>query len=129
MIARWSYEAHEPMLSRWVKERGIADSAGPADLYPATGFVVDGIAVGFLYRTDAAALGWLDGIVTDPKASKDARATALRVLVTELYAEARRQGVRLVWATTSAPSLVELGKACGAKIYQRNHVCLSWTPR
>lgn len=124
MIARWDPVEHLPMLGEWLRARDIAMDAGTPDLYPRVGFVVNGIAVGFLYQTDAPAVAWLDGVVTDPASLPDARAAALRELVEALYAEASKLGCRLVWSTTSAPSLVELGQACGAKVMQRNHVCL-----
>lgn len=127
MIARWNPEEHMPLLGSWLRERGMADGAGWSEMYPPTGFVVDGIAVGFLYRTDAPHVAWLDGVVTDPKSNRADRASALSRLITELYAEADRTGIRLVFATTSAPSLVELGEACGARILQRNHVCIART--
>ena len=127
MIERWNPERHMPLLGRWLRERGMAESAGWSEMYPPTGFVVDGIAIGFLYRTDAPHVAWLDGVVSDPGSGPLERAQALKSLISELYAEADRQGVRLVFATTSAPSLVELGQAHGAKILQRNHVCLART--
>lgn len=127
MIARWDPEKHMSLLGSWLRARGQADGAGWAEMYPPFGLVVDDIAIGFLYRTDAAHIAWLDGVVTDPASTKEQRAEALSKLIPALYAEADRQGIRLVFATTSAPSLVELGKASGARILQRDHVCLART--
>lgn len=127
MIRAWEPERDLPRLGAWLRARGQAESAGWRELYPPTGFVADEIAIGFLYRTDAAHVAWLDGVVTDPKSTREQRAAALPKLIGALYAAADEQGVRLVFATTSAPSLVELGKAHGARILQRNHVCLART--
>jgi hypothetical protein len=127
MIRPWEPERDMPMLGGWLRARGQAVSAGWRELYPETGFVVDDVAIGFLYRTDAAHVGWLDGVVTDPYTTREQRAQALGELIPALYAEADRQGLRLVFATTAAPSLVELGKACGARILQCDHVCLART--
>ncbi len=127
MIERWNPESHMPMLGRWLRSREMAESAGWSEMYPETGLVVNGIVVGFLYRTDAPHVAWIDGVVSDPASSRDERAEALSILIPALYAEAEKQGVRLVFATTAVPSLIQLGEACGAKILQREHVCLAWT--
>lgn len=116
-----------PMLGNWLRARGQAHGAGWVELYPPTGLVVDDIAVGFLYRSDAPHVAWIDGVVTDPFSKPGERAAALGELIPALYAVAEKQGCRLVWANTSVPSLVELGKACGARILQRDLVCLAWT--
>jgi hypothetical protein len=129
MIERWNPAEHMPLLGKWLVARGLTTGAGWEELYPATGFVVDGCAIGFLYRTDAPHVGWLDGIVSDPDVPKTVRGPALYVLCKELYAEAERQGLRLVWATTAAPTLVAIGGELGAQVFGRDHVCLSWTPR
>lgn len=127
MIERWDPDKHMPTLGEWLRAREQAEGAGWAGLYPSTGFVADGIAIGFLYRTDAPDVAWIDGVVTDPATTSAARGEALGKLIPRLYEEAATLGIHVVWATTSAPRLVELGKACGARILQRDHVCLAWT--
>ncbi len=127
MIAAWNPSLHMPLLTKWLRERKQAENAGWRELYPATGYVADHIAVGFLYRTDAPDVGWIDGIVSDPNSSEDDRAVALKSLVRELYAEADRQGLKVVWACTAVPSLIALGQAAGAKVFQTDMTCLVWT--
>lgn len=127
MIVPWNPTLHMPLLGKWLKTRNQADGAGGRELYPATGYVVDNIVVGFLYRTDAPGVGWIDGIVSDPGSSESDRAVALKSLVRELYAEADRQGLTLVWACTAVPSLIALGQAAGAKVFQTGLTCLAWT--
>lgn len=129
MITPWVAEQHLSLLGSWLRGRGQADGAGPASLYPAVGFVVDGIAIGFLYQTDAPGVAWVDGFVTHPESKPEERAKALRELVEALYAKADALGITVVWSSTAIPSLVELGQACGAQIYQRKHVCLVRTLR
>jgi hypothetical protein len=127
MIRVWDPEKDMPRLGAWLRARGQAKDAGWREMYPVTGFVADEIAIGFLYRTDAAHVAWLDGIVTDPESTPRQRAAALPKLIGALYAAADEQGIRLVFATTSAPSLIQLGQANGARILQREHVCLART--
>ncbi len=124
MIRPWDPETDLPRLGRWLAARGMADGAGWRELYPDVGFVVDDLAIGFLYQTDAPHVAWLDGVVTDPDSTAEQRAKALPQLISALYSEADKLGIRAVFATTSAPSLVELGKANGARILQREHICI-----
>lgn len=73
-------------------------------LLPDTGFVVDGIALGFVYLTNSKT-AFMDGFMADPDASKKDRSDALDVLLTRLFDEARRHGCRAVAGVTSAQPL------------------------
>lgn len=128
-VERWETEKHMPLLGRWLRGHGMPDDGNGADLYPATGYVVDGCVVGFLYRTDAPGVGWLDSIVGDPDVPRERRRAALDMLLGLLFEAAEQASIRLVWGTTSVPSIAELSQARGAKVYQTGHVCLAWSPR
>lgn len=108
MIERFDYDKHALLLSAWQRARNIPEDIGPRELYPRFGIVVDDCVVGFLYRTDAPGVGHLDGVIADPYASTELRTKAIDVLCTELVKEADKSGLVMLWAHTSAPSLIEV---------------------
>lgn len=124
-LERWSPERHLGMLGDWLRARGLAEHGGDPGLYPEFGLVADSIAIGFLYRTDAPAVAWLDGVVSDPYSDPKARAVALGELVAGLYDEADRQQIRIVFSTTAAPTLVALGVVNGAHLFPGNYTFIA----
>lgn len=110
---RFDYDTHAPLLAAWQRARGLPGDVGPRELYPRTGLVVDGCAAGFLYRTDARGVAYLDGFIADPAVDADRRARALDILVAELVRAADEGGVVALWAQTPHRSLVEVGERHG----------------
>ncbi len=114
-IERWDPARHVPVVAGWIRARGMGTDAGDTSLLPSTGFVVDGIVAGFLYRTDAA-LAFIDSFVGDPNAGRDARGAALDVLISALQAEARRLGYTAIAGTPSIPSVIERFRTNGYRL-------------
>lgn len=61
-------------MNRWYAARALA--LVTAGQLPTVGFIVPGVAAGFLYRTDSS-LGFLDGFISNPEAPAHRRAAAL----------------------------------------------------
>lgn len=80
-------------LNRWYAARGLP--LVPLSALPAIGVVVDGVAAGFLYRTDSD-IALLDGYVTNPAAGGRARRAAFDAIVEELVRAAKCAGARRV---------------------------------
>lgn len=120
-VEAWTPETHLPLLGSWLKQRGQANDAGDARLYPSTGFVVDQCAIGFLYCTDAPLIGYLDGIVTDPAASARRRYAALTRLCTLLSEAADAKGIRQLVASTRVSGLLRICKRNGFRSYETGH--------
>lgn len=74
--------------------------------FPYIGFMVDGIAAGFLYQTDSTVC-LLDGYITNRKMSHDARYEAMEEITSKLLNEALYRGFHEVIALTKIPKIKE----------------------
>lgn len=127
-IERWDPDKHLGVLGGWLRARGQALDAGDAKLYPSTGFLVGRCAVGFVYATNAPHVGYLDGIVTDPKATGRQRYLALQDLCVELVGEAEHLGIKLLWATSDVKGLSRICARNGFVTYRTGFTCMYRTP-
>ncbi len=103
---RWSPALHGPLVSGWIRARGLGEDAGDLSLLPTSGFVIGGIAVGFIYLTNSS-LAFMDGFMTDPASDPKERSLALDLLIVALFDEARSLGYKAVAGTTSAQPLAD----------------------
>lgn len=69
---------------------------------PRVGFIVPGVAAGFLYQTDAPAIAMLEGYVSRPRAGVRLVSSAIDDITGALLAEAKLRGVSSVVALTHA---------------------------
>lgn len=69
-------------------------------MIPDSGLIVEGVAAGFLYLTNAK-LGIIDLYVSNPKASKEARNNALNEITEELISLAHHRDCKAILATSS----------------------------
>lgn len=100
-----------PALNDWLEGHHLAPTA-LADL-GGIGFVVDGVAAGFLLRTDARRIAILDAFVTNPTAPLRVRHAAIKALVTKLCDEAKGLGVKKVGGFTNSRGMVQVCHALG----------------
>jgi hypothetical protein len=70
------------------------------------------VAAGFLYRTDSK-LGFFDGFVGNPLASKREVRAALRELLRELAEDAKGWGMSVVYGYTKYFSIAEIAVELG----------------
>ncbi len=103
---RWNPATHGPVVSEWIRARGLGENAGDLSLLPTSGFVIGGIAVGFIYLTNSR-LAFMDGFMTDPTSDRRERDLALDLLIVALFDEARELGYTAVAGTTSAQPLAD----------------------
>ena len=80
-------------INEWHAARGQLPA--PREMLPVVGCIVDGVACGFVYRTDSA-IGFLDGFVTNPEASSEARHAGLAAVMRALEDECRTSGIRVI---------------------------------
>lgn len=104
-------EAHFEQVHRWMEQRG--QTIAPEDL-PTTGFIVPGVAAGFLYRTDSS-VAWIEGLVGSREVSAEARGHALDEIVRALRAEARRSGFKIMLGYTQLQAVVDRALRHGFK--------------
>lgn len=95
-------DADRATLNAWYQAHGY----GPlrSGELPATGFLVEGVAAGFLYRTDSDTV-ILEGFITNPEATSEERYHALLQVHTALLTAAKQSGARRLVALTADDSL------------------------
>lgn len=75
-------------------------------MLPATGAIVEGYCVGFLYKTDSE-FAMFEFIVSNPNTSKEERSKALDLLIDTLVVEANKQGFKYIFTTSNHERLIE----------------------
>lgn len=89
-------------IKHWSKLRGHdlqCDS-----IFPPTGFIVDEIAAGFLYLTDAA-VAVIDCYVSNPASDKERRDAALDAITNALLDVAKTKKIKLVKCETQIEAI------------------------
>lgn len=86
--------------------------APPIDVLPEDGFVVEGVAAGWIYfgEPKMAFIGWPVG---NPKANRKEVYLGLELVLSTLGTLAKDRGAKLIWAWTSKPGLLKLYERLG----------------
>lgn len=74
------------------------------DHYPETGFIVDDVCAGFLYKTDSS-ICFIDGYISNPKTDKRVRKAALDMVTEKIFEVAKASGFNTCVAYTQNPSV------------------------
>ena len=84
-------------LATWCSERGktIPDES----LFPRTGFIIDGIAAGFIYFTDSA-VAIIDCYISNPNTESKTRSNALNAITDALITCAKFNRCKLIKCDT-----------------------------
>lgn len=120
MIARRYKPEDFPDVQAWGAEYGAKYSA---EQFPETGFIVDGVAAYFLYKTDSACC-WLENMVAKRGVEYNIREKALELIIDAILAEARALGFKVAYASTERFNVAIRAKQCGAKVTP-NHIHLA----
>jgi hypothetical protein len=97
-------------ISHWCSLR---DRPAPEEwALPDSGFIVDGVACGFLVMTNTK-IGILDFYISNPHADKEARREALEEITNELIEAAKEVGIRSIVFSTQFESIRQLGHFFG----------------
>lgn len=76
---------------------------------PKTGWLVERVAAGFMYRTDSN-VGILDVFITNPRAMPQERRAALKEISEKLIETAQRLGIKLLKCDTQVKSIMDLAE-------------------
>lgn len=105
-------EADFLRLEEWFKGRGVA--MPHRSLFPLNGYIVEGIAAGFLYLTDGG-IGLLDCYITNPETDSKTRSNALDALTEALLSCAHLNRCRLIKCTTKIEAIKKRAERFGFK--------------
>lgn len=108
-IEDWDPEKHLELVRRWSGQPCEASN------FPPDGWLVDGIAAGFLYLTKCD-VAFLDSVVTDPSAPFLARGKAVLALLERIRHRCVEAGVRHLVSHTDYSGLAEVGRVYGFQV-------------
>lgn len=101
---------HYEDICYWWSQYGW--SCIPREALPKTGFIVTGLAAGFLYKTDSQ-FAILEFIVGNKNSKKEDRKQAIELIVKNLVDEAEKSGYNFIFSSIQHPNLM--------KIYEDNN--------
>jgi hypothetical protein len=99
-------------IARWAYERDKTEYA--EHQFPATGFIVDGVAAFFLYKTDSSVC-FCENMIANKNSDKKTRDLAIDLIIEAIFKEAKEQGFRVAYATTGLPAAVYRAVQHGAQ--------------
>lgn len=102
-------EQHFTEVLRWYQMFG--ETMIPEAL-PKTGYIVPGVAAGFLYRTDSS-LCWLECLVANKDVPKEERNLALDAVVVALSQDAKKLGFKTLLGSTQLAAVVKRAQRLG----------------
>ena len=109
-VERYDPQRHFEDFTAWYAPR-LEAPVGP-EFLPKVGYVVPGLAMGFLYQTDSA-IAHIEGLVANPGAQGQARTQAIDEVVIAIIDEAKRLGFKTLHGLTELPVIVERAKRLG----------------
>lgn len=89
-------------LEQWYRLRGVEPVMS---LFPKVGFIVPGVAAGFLMQTDTSAC-ILEPFIANPNTNKAQRHEALSVILYDLTEAARDLGYSHVYGFSTSPTMI-----------------------
>lgn len=98
------------MVKRWLRSRKLPTTM--LQLLPKHGVIVADVAVAFLYQTDSR-IAYVDGFMSNPEATLDARVDAFDEIAIALDELGRRLGFSHLWVFTRRDGVVALGRRHG----------------
>lgn len=78
----------------------------PLESLPTTGFIVDDVCAGFLYKTDSN-IAWLEFVVSNKKANKEEKSKALNLLIESLCEEAKKDKYNVIFTSCQHKGLIQ----------------------
>lgn len=78
----------------------------PKDSLPKNGFIIDNTCAGFIYCTDSN-IAWLEFVIANPHASKEARKEGLQKLLLGLTGLAKELGYKVIFSSVNHSGLME----------------------
>jgi hypothetical protein len=105
----FKYKEHAAEVAQWLTKHSFP--LPPEHLLPTTGFIVEGIACGFLYCTNSS-FGLLEWVFSNPKRSKEERTQAIDLIFKLVEETSSNLGITALFSAASIPAY--------AKILERN---------
>ena len=103
-VERFQPDLHYPTFCTWT--RWYEMTPLPLQFLPQSGFVVEGVAMGFLYRTDSK-MALIENLAANPKLPRDTVTQGLDAVVTAIAEEGRCLGFEVLIGYTNVKAVIE----------------------
>lgn len=112
---------HFSEVSTWYEARGVRITP---DSLSHTGFIVPGIAAGFLMLTDTSAC-ILEPFIANPEATAEERDDALNTIIAKLILEAKAMKFKRIFGFSNNPPMLKRAQEFGFKVIEidRKTIC------
>ena len=108
-VEKYVPELHYKMVAEWWEKQG---RQVPFSWLPATGFVVQDLAAGFLYTTDSQ-IGFFEMLTKNPEAGQQEVNRALDAIVGAIMEEAKSKEMKAVVGLTGELSVAQRARKHG----------------
>ena len=122
-VRKFDHMADYETLCMWWKQHEWLPV--PVQCLPMTGFIVDGLAAGFLYKTDSN-IAWLEWVVANKESDKEERSKAIDLVVDELILRAKELGYTRIFTSTNNPKLEARYHKHGFGSFDKNVTQMIW---
>lgn len=123
-VEPWDAARHFESYRKWMNFYDEFPS-GP-EFMPPSGFVVEGLAMCFLIRTDAR-VALIEGLLGNPWLPRAQVDPALDAVAAAVISLARAEGFRVLQATTQVEAVVERAKRLGFRVDPSRYQMLALT--
>ncbi len=103
-VQRFQAALHYATFCEWTLYYGIP--ALPIQFLPQSGFVIDDVAMGFMYRTDSK-LAWIENLAANPTLPRETRTLGLDAVVAAIVDEGRALGFEVLIGYTNVGAVIE----------------------
>lgn len=93
-------------IVEWYNDRKLVSKQINLDWFSDTGFIVPGIAAGFVYFSSNSKRAYIEDFITNPKSSKDDRNNALDLIANQIESICRQHKVKYIVATTNVKAII-----------------------
>lgn len=112
MLARRVLELDFDEIEKWFDKHHLKMPA--KGLFPRIGFIVNGVAAGFIYSTDSL-VSIIDCYISNPHIDAQTRDKALNAITDELIKSAKSHGCKIIKCDTKLESIKHRALAHGFK--------------
>jgi hypothetical protein len=110
-------------IMQWATARGF-ESFDPTSL-PSLGWVVPSVICGFLFRDPTSSIGFLECVISNPKAKAADVHAGLVSISNRAYAAGVRLGLHQIRSFTNRLGVARVALRCGFSLDAHGAVCLS----
>jgi hypothetical protein len=106
VLRRYNPKTDFEQIANWAKAR---EQSYDKDLFPPTGWIVEGVAAYFLYETPSKVC-WLENMCSNPESIKEVRELALEQIISALLRDVKDKGYKIAYATTDIEAVINRAK-------------------